>query len=123
MNDPDTPYRTRRTGQTVPTRTTGQSGKVKQVRTLCIVLAVLLLPLPLFAQAPPAASAPGAGQGAAKLRTLIVTGDDVPAHNWRETTPVVREILESTGRFEVRVSEEPGVLASPSLASYDLVVL
>ena len=34
-------------------------------------------------------------------RVLIVTGRDVPAHNWREVTPVLREQLEKTGEFEV----------------------
>jgi hypothetical protein len=39
-------------------------------------------------------------------RLLIVTGRDVPAHNWREVTPVLREHLEKTGDVEVVVSEE-----------------
>jgi type 1 glutamine amidotransferase len=89
-----------------------------------ILLSVAALCLLLSAQEKqktPGAATPS--QGPPKLRALIVTGDDVPSHNWRETTPVVREILESGGRFDVRVSEEPGVLASPSLFSYDVVVL
>jgi type 1 glutamine amidotransferase len=89
-----------------------------------LLLAVAVLCCSLSAQDKTKAPSPAQpGQGAAKLRALIVTGDDVPAHNWRETTPVVREILESGGRFEVRVSEEPAVLATPALFSYDVVVL
>lgn len=57
-------------------------------------------------------------------RLLIVTGRDVPAHNWREVTPVLREHLEKTGEFEVVVSEEPLVLESAAaLKQYDVVLL
>jgi type 1 glutamine amidotransferase len=47
----------------------------------------------------------------------------VPAHDWRKTTPVTRAILEEAKGFAVFVSEEPAVLETPALASYDLVVL
>lgn len=56
-------------------------------------------------------------------RLLIVTGRDVPAHNWREVTPVLREHLEKTGQFEVVVSEEPLVLESSALDNYDVILL
>ncbi|HOW70872.1 MAG TPA: ThuA domain-containing protein [Phycisphaerae bacterium] len=56
-------------------------------------------------------------------RILLVTGRDVPAHPWRETTPALREALEKTGKFEVLVSEEPAVLESSALASYDVILL
>ncbi|HOB75388.1 MAG TPA: ThuA domain-containing protein [Phycisphaerae bacterium] len=59
----------------------------------------------------------------ALTRLLIVTGRDVPAHKWRETTPVLREHLEATGEFEVVVSEEPLVLESSALDSYDVILL
>jgi uncharacterized protein len=58
------------------------------------------------------------------MRVLIVTGRDVAAHNWRETTPVLREHLEKTGEFEVMVCEEPLVLESATaLKQYDAVLL
>jgi len=56
-------------------------------------------------------------------RVLIVTGADVPAHDWRTTTPVTRAILEEGKEFQVVVSEEPAVLETPALAGYDVVVL
>lgn len=56
-------------------------------------------------------------------RILIVTGADVPAHDWRTTTPVTRAILEESKQFQVFVSEEPAVLETPALAGYDVVVL
>jgi type 1 glutamine amidotransferase len=56
-------------------------------------------------------------------RVLIITGRDVPAHNWRETTPALRDILEQTKKFEVVVSEEPLVLESSALDKYDVILL
>jgi len=56
-------------------------------------------------------------------RLLLITGHDVPAHDWRATTAVTRKILETDGRFQVVVSEEPAVLESQALFSYDAVLL
>ena len=80
---------------------------------------------PVFAAFLALAVLPGADTPpAAKLRVLIVTGDDVPAHPWRETTPVMRETLETAGRFDVKVCEDASILASPSIQkNYDVVVL
>ena len=39
-----------------------------------------------------------------KLQVLIITGQNAP--DWRSTTPVLRQMLEDTGKFEVRVMEE-----------------
>ena len=60
-----------------------------------------------------------------KIQVLLVTGDDVqPAHNWREVSQAIREILVSSGRFDVRVCEDAGVLDSAAtLGRYDLVFL
>jgi len=61
----------------------------------------------------------------AKLtRVLLITGRDVPAHNWRETSPALREALEKSGKFEVVYCEEPLVLESATaLETYDLILL
>lgn len=56
-------------------------------------------------------------------RVLLITGRDVAAHNWRETTPALREDLEATKQFEVVVSEEPGVLESSAIDGYDVILL
>lgn len=62
---------------------------------------------------------------AKKINVLLVTGDDVmPAHNWPEVSQAIRETLATTGKFEVRVSEDAGILDSAkSLARYDVVFL
>lgn len=65
-----------------------------------------------------------AAEAVHKIRVLLVTGDDVSVHKWSEVSQAIKETLESTGRFEVRTCEDPGVLDSAaSLARYDLVFL
>lgn len=56
-----------------------------------------------------------------KLQALIVTGQN--GHDWRATAPVLKKLLEDTGRFEVRVTEEFRGAGAETLASYDVVVL
>jgi uncharacterized protein len=87
--------------------------------TLCGVLAILALVAPLGGQvvnrAPAAASA--------TIQVLILTGQNVGEHQWRMTTPLMRELLENTKRFEVRVVEEFRGGGPEMLAPYDLVVV
>lgn len=63
-----------------------------------------------------------AGQSSpAKLKVLILTG--VNNHEWAATTPVLRQILEDTGRFEVRVNEEGRGCGPETFAPYDVLLL
>jgi uncharacterized protein len=66
-----------------------------------------------------------AAEAPAKIKVLLVTGDDVtPAHNWREVSQAIRETLVSSGKFDVRVCEDTGVLDSATtLGRYDLLFL
>jgi type 1 glutamine amidotransferase len=65
-----------------------------------------------------------AAEAVHKIRTLLVTGDDVSVHNWAEVSQAIKETLQATGKFDVRVCEDPGVLDSAaSLARYDLIFL
>jgi len=68
---------------------------------------------------------PGTAAEPPKIKVLLVTGDDVePAHNWREVSLALREILTTSGKFDVRVCEDAGVLDSAAtLGRYDLVLL
>ncbi len=79
---------------------------------LCVVLAGVAAPL---SAQQPAANAPP------KIQVLIITGQN--GHDWRGTTPVMRKILEDTGKFEVRVTEEFRGAGPETLAPYDLVIL
>jgi type 1 glutamine amidotransferase len=60
-------------------------------------------------------------QAPAKFNVLILTG--VNNHDWRATTPVLRQILESTGIFDAHVNEEGRGCGPETFAPYDLLVL
>jgi len=60
-------------------------------------------------------------QTAPKVKVLILTG--VNGHNWRATTPLLREILESTGRFDVHVNEEVRGNTLETFSPYDVLLL
>jgi uncharacterized protein len=68
-----------------------------------------------------AAAAPAQAPAEQKIQVLIITGQN--NHDWRSTTPMLRDILERTGIFEVRVTEEFRGATPPFLEPYDVVVL
>lgn len=76
----------------------------------CVFSGLLCIASALPAQTPPA-----------KIQTLIITGQN--RHDWRAVSPLLRKILEDTGRFEVRITEEFRGSGPETLAHYDLVVL
>jgi len=60
-----------------------------------------------------------------KLKALIIDGQN--NHNWKATTPVIKAILEDSGRFTVDVATSPGKgrdMSSfrPDFAAYDVLV-
>jgi uncharacterized protein len=57
------------------------------------------------------------------IRAVIVTGVDWPGHLWKETSPAVRDILQKDPRFQAKIVEDPGFLASEELAQFDVIVL
>jgi hypothetical protein len=75
-------------------------------------LAFFLALAPVFAQAPKP-----------KLQVLIVTGQNTASHDRHGTTPVLRKLLEDTGRFEIRMAEEFRGAGPETLAPYGLAVL
>jgi len=54
------------------------------------------------------------------LRALILSGDG--NHDWRITTPFLRQLLIDSGRFDVRANESPAGLTAKALAGFDVVV-
>ncbi|RLT17202.1 MAG: ThuA domain-containing protein [Planctomycetota bacterium] len=73
------------------------------------------------------------GFAAEKIRVLLVDGQN--NHNWRSTSPIIKNSLETTGKFTVDVTsnlaekekDKPGsinptVAFPPSLENYDVVV-
>ena len=58
------------------------------------------------------------------VKTLLVTGDNHPAHLWKLTTPAIIEALENRGpEYSVTVTEDLDDLADPALSDFDLLVL
>jgi type 1 glutamine amidotransferase len=55
-----------------------------------------------------------------KVRVLILTGRN--NHDWRTTTPYLRQMLGAADRFDVRVTEEPAGLTDEVLAPYDVLI-
>jgi type 1 glutamine amidotransferase len=57
-------------------------------------------------------------------RILIVTGEtDEAYHHWRQTVPFFETLLRNTGRFDIRVTQEPRALTREALSGYDAVFL
>ncbi len=56
-----------------------------------------------------------------KIRVLIFSGRN--NHDWRASTPFLRKILVASGRFDVRVEEEPVGITAATLAAYDVLVI
>jgi type 1 glutamine amidotransferase len=79
----------------------------------CVLVAAAA---PLYADRP---AVPGREAG--KIQVLILTGYNM--HPWRHTTAGLIDILERTGKFQVRVNEEPAGLTDATLRGYDAVVL
>src|SRR5215469_3086785 len=77
-----------------------------------LLLALCLTALGLTAQT---------GTTPRRIQVLIITGQD--KHPWRETTPYLRDILNRTGKFEVRVTEEFHGATAETLAPYDVAIL
>lgn len=83
----------------------------------------LAFPLLLAAALQAAAQAPAQPAQPAKIRTLLITGNDVAGHEWRRVSPMLKKALEDSGRFDVKVTEEPRGITAKSFENYDLAVL
>ena len=59
-----------------------------------------------------------------KINVLLIAGDDIaPFHDWRDISESTREVLVDSGRFDVRISEDPLILESKkALEAYDAIV-
>ena len=67
------------------------------------------------------AMAQSSGTAPSRLQVLIITGQD--KHPWREASPYLKSLLEETGRFEVRTTEEFKGAGAETLRPYDVAVL
>ena len=86
---------------------------VSAVSTLAAVFAVLLI-----------STTSSAREQTGPVKLLIITGDNVGAHNWKATTPVLQEFLSAGGKIQVDVTATPGKdLTDENLAKYDVLLL
>ena len=83
-------------------------------RLILIVLAVVVGPVVVgVADAP-------ASQQQRPVKVLLLSGQN--NHNWQKTTPKLKSLLESTGRFEVDVTERPDQLTAETLKPYQVIL-
>ena len=58
------------------------------------------------------------------VKLLIITGDEVGAHDWKATTQAMRDFLSAQGRINVEVTETPAKdLTDENLSKYDAFLL
>jgi type 1 glutamine amidotransferase len=70
------------------------------------------------------AQRPFPGHDLSKIQVLLLTGyNSTPIHRWREIDPQLRDILERTGRFQLRINEEPRGITSDTLAGYQVLLI
>ena len=54
------------------------------------------------------------------LNVLLLSGQN--NHQWQQTTPKLKSILEDTGKFKVTIENHPDTLNSNRLAAFDVIV-
>ncbi|TKJ36454.1 MAG: hypothetical protein CEE38_11610 [Planctomycetes bacterium B3_Pla] len=87
------------------------------MRRLVFALVLVCIVAPVFCVRAEGAEKP------ALIKALLITGADVGVHPWREMSETTREILVKTGRFDVKVCEDPHILESETaLKRYDVIV-
>jgi type 1 glutamine amidotransferase len=72
----------------------------------------------------PLVSATLLGQEAAavKIRVLLVTGEDHPAHLWREVVPVLRNSLNTDKTIDCRIADDLEILGTDIVFDYDILL-
>ncbi len=60
----------------------------------------------------------------AKIKLLLITGDDEVVHKWRETSVATGDILVNSGKFDVKIVEDLSCLENADdLKRYDVIFL
>jgi type 1 glutamine amidotransferase len=57
------------------------------------------------------------------VKVLVVTGIDYSGHHWRKTGPALRDLLQKHSEIEARLVDDPGVLATDLIFTYDVLVM
>jgi type 1 glutamine amidotransferase len=89
----------------------------RQMRSSVFVMALVCIVVLSFCN--PA----GAAEKPAQIKVLLIPGDDVDVHPWREISETTRGILVKMEKFDVKVCEDPHILESETaLKAYDVIV-
>jgi type 1 glutamine amidotransferase len=91
--------------------------KIRQLASMRTPLISFLVCLTLCATG---GSTRGAQPSSGPLRVILLSGKN--NHNWKETTPKIKAILEDSGRFLVDVMEHPEQLTAETLRPYQVVL-
>src|SRR3954470_6525383 len=84
------------------------------MRRISLALATLAMALAAGTTAP----------AAEPIKVLIITGDNVAAHDWKGTTQSLQDFLTQPGKVEVDVTSTPAKdLTDANLARYDVLLL
>ena len=80
---------------------------------------------PILPPPPPAAQPEEKkAEAPAPIKALIITGDEVGAHDWKATAPALKALLSDGGKIAVDITETPAKdLTDENLAKYDVLVL
>jgi type 1 glutamine amidotransferase len=87
---------------------------MKRLRNCLLLSVVLILSLVGFA------ATASAEDPDAPIRVLILTGRN--NHNWKTTTPMLKKVLEASGKFQVDTTVPPQGLSSENLKNYDVIL-
>ncbi|MBW7893435.1 MAG: ThuA domain-containing protein, partial [Chitinophagaceae bacterium] len=58
-----------------------------------------------------------------KMKALILTGDNIEAHEWQKTTAALKRLFEDRSPFHIDVSTDIEDLGQYNLADYDLLIM
>lgn len=58
-------------------------------------------------------------EGAGKIRVLMMTGQN--NHDWKATTPALKEVIEASGRFELVIDETPWEFGPDAFEGFDVI--
>lgn len=80
---------------------------------------------PILPPPPPAAKPEEKkAEAPAPIKALLITGDEVGAHDWKATAPALKALLSDGGKIAVDITETPAKdLTDENLAKYDVLVL
>jgi type 1 glutamine amidotransferase len=85
---------------------------MKHITTLSFALFIIAVCVPAFSQ----------DVKPAKIRVLLITGEDHPSHRWQETAPVLRNGLNADNEIDCRLVDDPEVIGTDIIFDYDVLV-